>query len=179
MCTGIQPSITSSQNIDFQSFLNKKQFIYIRDLQFSTRRRFYPERLFNHIGRIEIQARYRHIGFGIFRLLLNIRNIALFIENRHAVSLRVIHIITENHGFILFLYNFYGLFQLLDQPCAVEQIVPQNQTNRVIFHKIFPYMKCLGKPFRFWLFGISEFYTKSFTVTQKALERRQIFRGGN
>src|SRR5690606_16811507 len=103
---------------------------------------------------------------GVGRFFFYAEDIAFLVKFRHAVSLWIIYIVTEDDCFLFFGYGVDGVRQQIIQPCSIKNIISEYQTDIISPNKLFSYNKSLCQSIRRRLFGIMEINSQFVSVTQ-------------
>ena len=175
----VEPREAASEGLDFQLAVLQKDLVYSRDFQFAPGRRF---DLFSHIDHfvgIEVESHYGIVGFGIGRLFLDRKAVAVSVEFRHAVTLRIIDPVAEYGGLVLLFGRADRSPEHRRETRAVEDVVAQNQTGGIAADELLADQERLGQSVGRRLFGIFEPYTVIRSVAQQTPESRKVGRRGD
>ena len=100
----------------------------------------------------------------------------LFVELHHPVTGRVLDSVREDHG------TFHQLGahpQLVPQARPIEDVVSQDQADRLVFDKIPSKQESIRQAARHFLLLVDELDAPLLAASQKALEAGQVFRGAD
>ncbi|MCY1429248.1 hypothetical protein D9M71_451580 [compost metagenome] len=109
-------------------------------------------------------------------LLFDRQRAAVLIEVDNPEALRVFDQIAEHRGTRRLLD---GTQQLFAEALAVEDVVAQDQADRIVANEFFTDQEGLGQPIRRRLFGVAQFDTELAAVAQQLFVLGQVVRGGN
>ncbi|MNH05751.1 hypothetical protein D3C79_650950 [compost metagenome] len=148
----------------------------VGDFQLATWRRLDVLGDVHHIVVVEVQAGHciRRLGFGGF--FFDRQGATVLIEVDHTETLRVFDQVAE-HGGASGLLD--GAQQLLAETLAMENVVAQNQADRIVSDELFTDQESLGQSVGRGLFGVADFDAELAAVAQQLLVLRQVMRRGN
>ena len=166
MGAGIQPGGTAAHALHPQRAALQIDIVDIGDLQLAARRRFDLLGNLDHIVVVEIETGDGVVRLRLGRFLLNRDRLPLLVELHHAVALRILHVIAKYRGSARLAGR---LLQRLAQTVAVEDVVAEDQTDRVVTNKRLANQKCLRQPIRTRLHRVLDRQPPLAAVTENAL----------
>ena len=176
MSPGVEPGESALHRLHLQLSAPEKLLIHSGYLKLTTCRRSDVLRYIHHFVRVEVESDHGIVGLRVCRLLLDAQTVALVVELRHPVPLRVIDPVAEYSGPALLLGRVYRILQQSCKPGPMEDVVPENQTHAVIPDKLLPDDECLGQTVRARLLGIFKPHSEIGTVTEKPAEAGKVLR---
>ncbi|MNZ98806.1 hypothetical protein D3C78_1181080 [compost metagenome] len=146
-------------------------FIYGCDLQLPSSRRLELLCDFDHLMIIEIQPRHGIIRFWRLRLFFNGNGNAIRIEFNHPIGSWIFYVIAKYRGALLPLTRF---FKRTADALPIENVISQDQTNRIRTYKCLTDDKCLSKPTGLILDRILKGESQLVAVSQKLFIEKNI-----
>jgi hypothetical protein len=170
---GVQPGKTAIKPVNAQVTPPQIGKVHIGNLQFAARRRLQIFGDAHHIVIVKINARDGVIALWFFGLFFNGDGAAI-VKLDDAVTLRVIHVITENRR-----AGFEFREDAVKRIAAVKDVITQDERDLVFAHKGFGNDKGLGNTAGFELFAIFDGNAETQAVAEKLFEARQVVRRRN
>ena len=170
----IQPRESAAQAVHAQRAAPQIFHVHGGDFQFAARRWLQGFRDGDHFIVENIKARHGIIALGRFWFFLDGNRLAVRIEFHHAVTFRVVDVITKNGR-----ARFEVRKRARERVAAVENVVAQNQGYRVRADERFRDEKCLRDARRFRLLAIFDGQAPRTAVAEQLFEARQIVRRGD
>ncbi len=127
----------------------------------------------DHLAVVEIEAGDGVITFRLRRLFLNADRLAAFVERHHAVTFRILHVVSE-HGATLLLT--IRIAKQRGEIVTVEDVIAEHKRAGGVADKVFTDDESLREPIRTLLDGILQINAPLRSVAQQLLETRQIAR---
>ena len=174
MGTRIEPCEATLERLYLEFLLGQVFLVDGGDFQFPAGRRFDMFCNLDHAVGIEIEAHHGVVGLGFGRFLLDAQAVALAVELRHAIALRVVDIVAEDRRQSVLLGILHTLLQQTGESGAVEDVVAQDQAGAVVADKLFADDKGLCQSVGRRLLGILKMYAKLLTRTKQAAESWQV-----
>ena len=166
MGTGIQPGGTAAHAFNTQLALLEIDVVHIGDLQLATGRWLDLFGDLHHLIVIEVEAGHRIVGLRLNRLLFDGNRCAFPVKLHHAIAFRILHVVAKHGGAIGLLGR---LLQGLAQAVTMENIVPQDQADRVIADKLLTDKEGLSQPIWTGLYRILDTDAPLTAIAQNAL----------
>ena len=176
MGAGVEPGETATEALDIQVAALEVGIVDVGDLQLAAWRGLDRLGDLDHVVVIEVQTGHGVAGLRLGWLFLDGQRLAGLVEIDHAEALRVLDPVAEYRG-AFFLRR--GALQFLGEVLAMENVVAEDQTHRVIADEFFTNQEGLGQTVRRGLFGIADADAELAAVAQQVAILGQVLRGGN
>ena len=95
-----------------------------------------------HAVRVEVETYHCVVTLRLCWLLFDAQAVAVLVEFCHAITLRVVYVVTEYAG-VAFLCSFHALLEQTGEACSVEDVVAQYKAYIVIANELFSDNECL------------------------------------
>ena len=170
----VQPREAALKRLHLQLAALQETLVHARDLKLPARRGFdTPGHIHDLVG-VEVETHHRVVRFRVFRFLLDRQAVARSVELRNPVALRVVDPIAENCGLAILLGRADCLAKKTREARAVEDVVAQNQADRIVPVEIRADQARLRKTVRGRLLGIADANPVVGAVAQQTTETAQI-----
>ena len=170
----VQPREAALKRLHLQLAALQETLVHARDLKLPARRGFdTPGHIHDLVG-VEVETHHRVVRFRVFRFLLDRQAVARSVELRNPVALRVVDPIAENCGLAILLGRADCLAKKTREARAVEDVVAQNQADRIVPDEIRADQERLRKTVRGRLLGIADANPVVGAVAQQTTETAQI-----
>ena len=179
MGTCIEPGKSSAQSLYLQFLILQKLLVHGGNFQFSTCRRLDMPGYIHHLIRIEIKPYHRIVGFRLSWFFLYGETITVYVKLSHAVTLRIIHPVTEHRCFLFLFCRVYCLTQQGGKTVPVKNVVTQHKADGIVPDELFPDKEGLCQSVRRGLLGVLKMYAIIRSIAQQPFEPWQVIRGGD
>ena len=170
----VQPREAALKRLHLQLAALQETLVHACDLKLPARRGFdTPGHIHDLVG-VEVETHHRVVRFRVFRFLLDRQAVARSVELRNPVALRVVDPIAENCGLAILLGRADCLAKKTREARAVEDVVAQNQADRIVPDEIRADQERLRKTVRGRLLGIADANPVVGAVAQQTTETAQI-----
>src|SRR5512133_1801756 len=163
--SGIEPGDSAPKALNRQFTTTQVIEIDVGNFEFTAGRRGYRLCRCNDVFIIQVQAGDGIIGLGLFRLFIDTNHPAGGIEFNHAVALRIVYLIAEDACATLKFRHDTVQIHL-----AVEDVVAQDQADRLVIDELLTNQKSLCNTFRFRLHLVTELDAPARTIAQQSLK---------
>lgn len=171
MCAGIEPGCTATKKLYAQEAFVKIEAVEVRDLELTTSRRLERAGERDDLVVVEVEARHCVVRARLLGLLFEAEDVALFVELDDAVALGVFDVIAKHRRALAPLGH---LLQRIREAVAVEEIVAEDERDRVFADEVGADEKRLGEALWAQLLGVGETHADVAAVAQQLAEARQI-----
>ena len=179
MRAGVQPCEALSEGLHLQLAVAQERLVDRRDLQLAAGGRLDPLRDVHHLVGVEIEADDGVVALRLRRLLLDRKAVAVRVELRHAVALRVIDLVAEDRGLAVLRGGADRLLEERRQAGAVEDVVAQHQADAVVADELLADEERLREAVGRGLRGVLEMHAVVRPVAEQPLETGEVLRGAD
>lgn len=177
--TGIQPDYTATHALHGKRVGVEVRLIDRGDLKFPTRRGLDSARNLYYIVVIEVEAGHRPVGLGVLRLLLQRERLAIRTDLDHAKTSGVVNGVAENHGSTHALDLAASNAQDVTEAGSVEDIVTQNEGDRVVADEVGADDERLSQTIGMLLHSVGDGEADLRPITEELLKGWNVSRGGD
>ena len=170
----VEPRKAAAQRLHLQLAVLQETLVNGRNLVLATGTGLDVSRNIDNLVGIEVEAHDGVVALGLHGLLLDGETIALLVELRHAIALRIVNPVAEDGGLTLLLCCAYCLLKHSLEAVALEDVVAQDKAGAVVANEVGADGEGLRQPVGRWLLSIGEVHAVVAAVAQQALEAGQV-----
>jgi len=176
MGSRVKPCHAAAEELHFEFVLIQVYAVQVRDFQFASGGWLQVLGNLHDVAVVKIETDDGVVGLVLGRFLFQADGLSGFIEGYNAVTLRILHPVTEDEGTVGELARFFEHF---GEAVAVEDVVAKDEADVILTDEIFADDEGLGKAAGAGLLGIREAEAELGAFAQKFPIKGQIPRRRN